>query len=304
LLKLKQKHPQLKTLVSVGGWTLSGQFSDVALSDESRVKFARSCVAFMKKYGFDGVDIDWEFPGGGGLAGNKSRKEDYANFTLLLAEMRRQFDAAGKSGEKNDARHYLLTIAAPAGPEKIAALQVAKMAASLDWFNVMCYDFHGGWDKTANFNAPLYDVRGGPAGTYARKLNADWAMKAYLAAGAPSEKLVLGVPFYGRGWKGVPAVNDGLFQTAAGEAGVFDYHLIASKYLGKYPRHWNDEAKVPWLYDPTSRTMISYDDPQSLKLKAAYVREQKLGGVMIWELGGDDAKGSLMRAIGDGLKEN
>src|SRR5205823_5679300 len=112
LQKLKQKHPHLKTLISVGGWTLSGPFSDAALTEKSRSKLAKSCVAFMLRYGFDGVDIDWEYPGGGGLPGNKSRVEDRQNFTLLLAELRRQLDEQGKG----DKKHYLLTIAAPCGP--------------------------------------------------------------------------------------------------------------------------------------------------------------------------------------------
>src|SRR5262249_14122871 len=106
---LKQKHPHLKTLISVGGWTLSGPFSDVALTPASRSKFAKSCVAFATKYGFNGVDIDWEYPVGGGLEGNKTRPEDKANYTLLLAELRQELDSQGKK----DNKHYLLTIAAP-----------------------------------------------------------------------------------------------------------------------------------------------------------------------------------------------
>jgi chitinase len=304
---LKKNHTGLKTLVSVGGWTLSGEFSDVAFSDVSRQKFARSCVAFIKKYGFDGVDIDWEYPGGGGLAGNRSRKEDTVNFTLLLAELRKQFEAAGQG----DHKHYLLTIAAPAGASTMAHIQVDKIHPYLDWLNVMTYDFHGGWDKTTGFNAPLYPVTSGPdAHGLGTKLNADSAIKSYLAAGVPPEKLVLGVPFYGRAWGGVKTVDNGLFQSQATPAhgawdrGTFEYYNLAAKYIGKYERHWNDEAKVPWLFDAKSGLMISYDDPQSIKLKAAYAREHKLGGVMIWELSGDDGQGTLMAAARDGLKGN
>lgn len=302
LLQLKKKHPHLKTLISVGGWTLSGPFSDVALTAASRTKFAKSCVAFIKKYGFDGVDVDWEYPVGGGLHGNKNRPEDKANYTLLLAELRKQLDAAAQA----DKKHYLLTIAAPAGPRTLENLELEKIHPHLDWLNLMAYDFHGSWDATTHFNAPLYPIKDDPAtDALSRKLNVDAAVKTYLAAGVPSEKLVLGVPFFGRGWSGVKNPNNGLFQAKTGipkgtwEEGVFDYEDLAAKYIGKFKRHWNDDAKVPWLYDDKTGVMISYDDPESLKLKAAYARDKKLGGVMIWELSADDAKGSLIKALRD-----
>jgi chitinase len=150
LQQLKKQHPHLKTLISVGGWTLSGPFSDAALTKESRAKLAKSCVAFMKKYEFDGVDIDWEYPVGGGLESNKKRPEDKQNFTLLLAELRAQLDEAGKA----DKKQYLLTIAAPAGARNMVNLELDKIHPYLDWLNLMAYDFHGPWEKTTNLNTP------------------------------------------------------------------------------------------------------------------------------------------------------
>jgi chitinase len=306
LLQLKKRHPHLKTLISVGGWTLSGPFSDVALTEQSRTRFAASCVAFIKKYGFDGVDIDWEYPVAGGAEGNKRRPEDKANFTLLLAELRKQLDAAGKT----DGQTYLLSIAAPAGPRNIDNLELDKIHRHVDWINLMAYDFHGGWDKLTHFNAPLYPIKDDPArDVQSRHLNADAAVKTYLAGGVPAEKLVLGVPFYGRGWAGVPNENHGLFQTSKNvpkgtwEPGVFDYKDLAEHYVGKFSRYWQDEAKAPWLYDEKSQTMISYDNPESLRAKAAYVRGKSLGGVMCWELSGDDTKASLVRAAREGLRD-
>lgn len=300
LIQLKKKHPHLKSLISVGGWTLSSPFSDVALTDESRSKFAKSCVAYIKKYGFDGVDIDWEYPVSGGKQGNTNRKEDKANYTLLLAELRKQLDAAGQV----DKKQYLLTIAASAGPRHIANLELDKIHRHLDWINLMAYDFHGSWDATTHFNAPLFSIKDDPAKDEASKrLNVDAAVQTYLAAGAPPEKLVLGVPFYGVGWSGVPKTNNGLFQAKTGvpkgtfEEGKFDYKDLAKNYIGKLPRHWHEEAKVPWLYDPKSGLMISYDDPESLKFKAQYARDKKLGGLMFWELSADDAKSSLLNAL-------
>lgn len=306
---LKKKHPHLKTLISVGGWTLSGPFSDLAVTDEGRKKFAKSCVAFMLKYGFDGVDIDWEYPGGGGLETNKTRPEDKQNYTLLLAELRAQLDVQGKT----DKRAYLLTIAAPAGPKTFANLELDKIHKHLDWLNLMSYDFHGGWSDATNFNAALFPAKADPTKdeVIRTKFNASAAVTAYLAAGVPAEKLVLGVPFYGRGWSGVKPANDGLFQAhnkqlpqGTWEAGVFDYKDIAANYLGKRgKRFWHDEAKVPWLFDAQTGLVISYDDPESLKLKAEYARDKKLGGVMIWELSADDAKNSLLDALNAGLKK-
>jgi chitinase len=300
LLQLKKKHPHLKTLISVGGWTLSGPFSDVAANEESRTRFAKSCVAFIRKYGFDGVDIDWEYPVGGGKEGNKTRKEDKTNFTLLLAELRRQLDVAGKT----DKKQYLLTIAASAGLRNIDNLEIDKIHKHLDWINVMTYDFHGAWDRTTHFNAPLFPIKDDPAkDEMSRKLNVDSAIRTYLTAGVPAAKIVLGVPFYGCGWIGVGKENNGLFQAKKSmpkgtwEEGKFDYHDLAKNYVGKYERHWHDEAKVPWLYDEKSGLMISYDDPESLKLKAQFARDKKLGGIMIWELSADDAKSSLLNAL-------
>lgn len=300
LIQLKKKHPHLKTLISVGGWTLSGPLSDVALTEKSRVKFAKSCVAFIKKYGFDGVDIDWEYPVNGGLQGNTTRKEDKLNYTLLLAELRKQLDEAGTA----DKKQYLLTIAAPAGPRIIGNLEIDKLHKYLDWINVMTYDFHGSWDATTHFNAPLYAIKDDPArDAMSKQLYVDAAITTYLTAGVPPEKIVLGVPFYGRGWAGVGNENSGLFQTKKSipkgtwEEGNFDYKDLAKNYVGKFQRHWHDEAKVPWLYDAKSGVMISYDDPESLKLKAKYARDKKLGGVMFWELSADDAKASLLNAL-------
>ncbi len=307
LLQLKRKHPHLKTLISVGGWTLSGPFSDAALTDASRGKLARSCVAFMVKYGFDGVDIDWEYPVGGGLASNKNRPQDRQNFTLLLAELRKQLDERGKS----DRKAYLLTIAAPAGRQTYANLELQKIHQHLDWINLMTYDFHGAWDSLTNFNAPLYPTRDDPSpDEITRKhFNVDSAVKAYLATGVPAGKLVVGVPFYGRGWARVKKENNGLYQKAdrnppkgTHEAGVFDYKDLAANYVGKFKRHWHEEAKVPWLYDEAKGIMISYDDPESLRSKAEYVNKHKLAGVMFWELSADDRESSLLNALVGVLK--
>jgi chitinase len=305
LLRLKQKHPHLRTLLSVGGWGGSELFSDAALTEASRAKFARSCVALAGNYGFDGVDIDWEYPAYQ-IEQGKGRREDTRNFTLLLAELRRQLDERGRA----DGKQYLLTIAAPAGPQNYRNLELDRIHPLLDWINLMCYDFAGPWNKLTGFNAPLYapDPTAPGDETNALRLSADDAVRAYREAGVPAEKIVLGVPFYGRAFGGVADEHHGLFQPHDGKhppapdgARNWTWRVIAERYLAQrgVRRHWHDSAKVPWLYDATARVMISYDDPESLRDKARYARDQNLGGVMIWELSQDDERSRLLSALTD-----
>ena len=242
LKKLKAKHPALKILISVGGWTWSDKFSDAALTPDSRRTLVKSCVDMYIKGAFaaglahpgifDGIDIDWEYPA---VMGNSSnyRPEDTVNFTALLAEFRRELDAQGAA----DGKRYLLTIAAPAGKDKYSKIEIDKIHASLDFINIMTYDMHGAWENVTNFHSPLAASAADP--TRALEYDTDHAVSGWLAGGTPKGKLVVGVPFYGRGWKGVPAgpAGDGLYQTATGggaqgtyEAGIEDYKVL--KALG------------------------------------------------------------------------
>ncbi len=292
---LKEQHPDLQTLISIGGWSWSAKFSDVALTPESRQKFATSCVNFMKQYGFDGLDIDWEYPVGGGNTGNIERPEDAANFVLLLTELRNQLDAQGGI----DGAHYLLTIAAPAGKERYATIDWASVQQQLDWINVMSYDFAGSWSAITGHNAQLYRSASDPSPDN----NIDTALKAFLAAGVPSDKLVMGVPFYGRAFKEVAPTNDGLYQSygAVSGEGVIDYKGLDKDWLKLMVRHWDDAAKVPWLYNTKTNMMISYDDPESLQYKVDYVKQNNLGGIMIWELSNDSPDHTLLTAVHDAL---
>ncbi len=289
---LKREQPHVRTLISVGGWTWSTYFSDVALTPASRAAFAHSCVAFVQRYGFDGVDLDWEYPVSGGHPGNIYRPEDRENFTLLLAELREQLDAAGD---------YLLTIAAPASPLIIPNLEVALIHPYLDWINIMTYDFHGPWngafDQVTNFNAPLHPAPEDPTPEPAHSaFNLAAAVQTYLELGVPSAKLNPGLAFYGRGYGMVADQNDGLFAGYEGpawngtwEPGVFDYWDLRDHYIdqGGYVARWHDAAAVPWLWNDGARVMISYDDPASIARKAQYILQEDLGGAMFWEFSAD-----------------
>ncbi len=330
LRKLKAMYPNIKVLMSIGGFSWSGRFSDAAMPDK-RVAFVKSCIDLFirgnlpmwayvsggtptgseqngKAAGvFDGIDIDWEYPAAPGFTGDPSRNlppnvyrpEDTANFTALLAEFRRQLDDIGKQNGK----HYLLTIAAPAGPDKYAKMELEKIHPYLDWLNIMAYDIHGGWDATGptNFDAPLYESPDDPAQA-PFNISVDSTIQAYLAKGIPSEKIVLGVPFYGRGWTNVPNQNNGLFQSdpsmvpAPGtwEAGIEDFKKL--KVL-KAPTFRDPKTHAMWIFD--GKTFWNYDDPQVLTEKMDYIKAKGLGGAMFWSLDSDD--GTLCSAIYDAL---
>jgi len=282
LRDLKQQNPQLKVLVSVGGWLADG-FSDAALTDSSRYTFATSAVALLREYTLDGVDLDWEYPGQG-VAGIKFRAQDKENFTLLLKTLRETLDAESTARGRTGSERYILTIAS-ADREYFDHVEVAKLHVYLDWFNVMAYDFFNSLTPTTGHQAGLYRARF--AATTDR--NGDKAVKQYLAAGVPSEKIVLGVPFYGRGFAGVTAKNNGVNQPYEKYEGDHSYAELSEKLIGAqgFVRYWDERADAPYLWNSASRTLISYDDPQSLAIKACYVREHHLGGMMFWDLSSD-----------------
>lgn len=292
---LKEGHPELRVLLSVGGWTWSSNFSDTAATEGGRATFARTCADLVETYGFDGLDIDWEYPGGGGKSSEYSAA-DGENYTRLLAAVRAELATRSPPADGR----YLLTIAGPADPEKVAHYDLPAMMEHLDWVSVMAYDFNGGWNRTTGHNAPLHRSTGDPGEP---TWNVEDAVGAWLAAGVEPDQLVVGMPMYGRGWSGVPATNDGLWQSSTGlptgtwEAGVFDWSDLDQNYLPRMERHWSDEAKVPWLYDATSGVFISYDDAESLSWKAAFVRDRGLRGGMVWDLSSDDDAHTLLSGL-------
>jgi len=291
LAGLKTNYPQLRVLISIGGANHSKNFSAVAAAPALLMQFLQSSVQFMTRNGFDGIDIDWEFP-----AAN-----DSSNFTTLLQELRNQLDSQGAA----DGQDYLLTMAAPAGAKNIANLQLSTIYPLLDWINLESYDFATAGSAATNFNAPLF--------TYKGDNSVDAAVKSYLAAGVPADKITLGVRFVGTGWQGVGSTNNGLYQPDSGPApgtwdapgsapsGSFGYQDIEDNYLPTYTRSWNKEAQVPWLYNADSGIMITYEDRESLTAKVNYAISNSLGGLMIWELGSDDSAGTLVNTVASAL---
>src|SRR3954467_13285758 len=262
LRRLKARYPRLKLPLSIGGRGGSARFSDAALTDSSRGRFSRTALdLFIRRWPglFDGIDIDWEFPVQGGLKGNVERPADRQNFTLLLAELRRELDDQGRK----DRRHYELTIAASARPSEIANVELDRIVPLLDFINVMTYDYHTG-GSMAHFNAPVYPAAGDPT----PELTVDASMRAFRAGGVPADKLLVGIPFFARVYGGVPNVNAGFLQHSSGEPADWhdsdgDWRRLSRPRLRdpRYVRHWESSAQVPWLYDAKSGTWISYDDP-------------------------------------------
>ncbi|HEX6706462.1 MAG TPA: glycoside hydrolase family 18 protein [Albitalea sp.] len=305
LRELKKRHRHLKTLISVGGWLGSASFSDVALTPESRARFADSGVAFIRKHGFDGIDVDWEFPVSGGMPGNVRRPQDKENFTLLLKAMRQKLDAAGRA----DRRRYLLTAAVGNNEDYLRNTEIRAVAAQLDWMNLMAYDMNGTWNKVAGHLAPLYHdpEQVSPGGPNLRNNVAD-LVGQYLAAGVPPRQLVLGVPFYGYSWRQCGAARNGEYQSCEGpgrgswEQGALDYSDIESQLVNRngFTRHWNAAAHAPYVYNPQTGEFVSYEDPESLRAKLHFIKQRRLGGAMFWELTSDRGHqllGTLAKAL-------
>jgi chitinase len=281
--RLKQRYPSLKVLISVGGWAAEG-FSDAALDAGSRRAFAESALGFVEQHGFDGVDLDWEYPSSD-MAGIRARPEDKRNFTLLLEATRRALDA-----------RYPLTIAAGAQPSYLDGIEPAAVGELCDLVNLMTYDLYNGWAKVSGHHANLFTSRADPSGD-----SGDRAVQLFTSQGVPAHKLVLGAAFYGRGLRGVTGSADGLMRPATpGSNFTVPYGEIERDYLAnpRFERHWDDDAQAPWLYDGDA--FVSYEDAESLRAKARYVHERGLAGMMFWEYT-QDPSGTLRSALASEL---
>lgn len=281
--ELKKRNPRLKVLISAGGWDGSRGFSDMALRGETREKFIGSAMAFIEKYGFDGLDLDWEYPALPG-AGNTCRPEDTRNFTLLLRECR----AALEGLEKKNGRKYLLTMAAGAFLQPLKLLELGEIHRYLDYINLMTYDFAGSWDSVSGHHSNLHLSASNPDREGPSVVQ---AVDYCLSQKFPAHQIVVGIAFYGRGWRMAGAEGNGLYQKASGNAeGDFSFASLTHHYIGKngFRRFYDETAQAPYLWNADKKIFITYEDEMSAGAKCAWVKSRRLGGVMFWQLYEDD----------------
>ncbi len=317
----KKKYPNTKLFISLGGWTWSKWFSKASATDALRKQLVSSCIDIYIKGNlptldgrggpgsapnlFDGIDIDWEFPGVIGQPYNTVSAADKQNFTLLLAEFRKQLDELAAVNKKE----YLLTVAIGVGKDKIEMTEPQAYSKYLNWINMMSYDFNGGWaaQGPTDFQSHLYpdtasanywDPKDPSKRSLTSYYNVDDAVNLLINAGVNPKKLVVGIPFYGRGWTGVTNANNGLYQKATGaargtyEAGIEDYKVLKNAPGNVFV---HPVTKQSWKFDGS--TFWSYDTPEVIQTKIDYAKAKGLGGMFSWSLDGDDSNATLMKAM-------
>jgi chitinase len=284
LLELKRLYPQLKILISLEG---NPELFALAAQPGNRRSFVSSCIdLFIRGHLpggveaaslFDGVDLDWEYP-------EAPSRFDYI---ALLGEFRRQFNLI----------RYDLRLSVASGDNRVTyqALDMASVALYVDQVGVMNYDYSGPWSRVTGLIAPLFGAPGDPE----RDNDIDGTMRGYRAAGVPVSKLLLGVPFYAYCWEQVGPANHGLFQAGKPVKEDAPYSHVAA-IQQNYTEYRDPKSQSPWLYN--GQTFWTYDDATSIRLKMQYANQQKLAGVMIWDLSGDTGDGSLLKAVAGGLR--
>jgi chitinase len=280
----------VKVMLSLGGWDGSDNFPAAASTAQSRTAFSASCLDIIRQYGFDGIDIDWEYPG---FAEHKGTSADRVNFPLLLRSLRDSLNAeAARTG-----KGLLLTAAFPATRAQLSGIDMQAVEPLLDQINLMTYDYHGTWETVSGHNSPLYASR--PEDSLLC-LSASYRLFTEELAVPPS-KVNLGVPFYGHAYRGCA----GLHQTASGPDTTFlrpdeSFASALARAAGSFTRYRDEKAGVPYLVSTDGTTFVTYDDERSIGLKAAFVRDHNARGLIIWEITQDllpDGSTRLLDAI-------
>lgn len=281
LVKLKKTAPQLKVLLSLGGWGGCATCSDVFSTDAGRKEFAASVKSLNDYFGTDGIDLDWEYPAVQGYPGHTFRPKDKQNFTSLVKDLRNSL------GAKNE-----ISFAAGGFQRFIdEAIEWLPVMQLVDRVNLMSYDLVHGYSTTTGHHTALYS-------TSQQKESADNAIQALIKKGVPADKIVIGAAFYAREWEGVAEGNNGLYQSGKFKrsVGFKDFPAQYSKQSG-YESFWDSEAKAPYLYNKAKGLFVTFDDPSSLAEKVTYVVEKGLNGIMFWELSNDMPASGLVDAI-------
>jgi chitinase len=287
LVALKQIYPQLKIIVSIGGWGGCVPCSDLFALEEHRKNLAKTAVALFKEYGIDGLDLDWEYPAIEGFPGHKFDTADKNNFTELVKTLRQEMGS-----------DYLLTFAAGGFVKYLEeSIDWSTVMPVVDFVNLMNYDLVGGYATVTGHHTPLHDYRPEQEST-SKAVN--WLLKNKIAA----NKLIIGAAMYARVWENVSDTNHGLYQPGNFKRGVAyaDFSNYFSDTSG-YKYYWDRKAKAPYQYNESLKLFATFDDKRSIKAKTKFIHRKKLGGIMFWELGQDKKENGLVKEMYDKLRK-
>ena len=286
IVALKEKYPNLKIMVSIGGWGGCAPCSDLFSSEKHRQTFAKTTVAFFKKYNVDGLDLDWEYPTIEGYPGHKFMPEDKPNFTALVKTLR---------SEMGDT--YLLSFAAGGFNTFLKeSVDWSAIMPSLDFVNLMTYDLTNGYSKTTGHHTPLYSSKN-------QKESTDNCVSWLIKHKIPAQKLIIGAAFYARVWENVPDTTNGLYQSGHFKTSMpFKKQETYFSPENGFTYYWDKKTSAPYQYSRTQKLFATFDDERSIEAKSKYIHKKKLGGIMFWELSEDKAQGGLLDAIYKNLK--
>lgn len=287
LVELKKMNPNLKIMVSIGGWGGCAPCSALFASPEHRLNFAKTTVELFKKYNIDGIDLDWEYPTISGYPGHTFAPEDKNNFTELIKTLRMEMGPG-----------YILSFAA-GGFDRFLEQSVdwAAIMPYLNFVNLMTYDLTSGASKTTGHHTPL-------ANNKIQKQSANNCISYLIKNKVPAEKLVMGAAFYARVWENVSDIDHGLNQTGKFKQSVpyKNFENFFNPAAG-YTYYFDKNAKAPFQYNSANKLFATFDDPKSLEEKTKYIRKKKLGGIMFWELSQDKTTNGLVGVIYDNLNK-
>jgi chitinase len=288
LVMLKKENPQLKIMVSIGGWGGCAPCSDLFASPDHRGTFAKTTAALFKKYDIDGLDLDWEYPVIEGYPGHKYDGADKNNFTELIKALRKEM------GSK-----YLLSFAAGGFIDYLEqSIDWNEVIPLVDFVNLMTYDLVNGYSKVTGHHTPLIDYLPGQEST---QKCVNWLLNKKI----PADKLIIGAAFYARIWENVADTNHGLYRDGKFLKTISfkDFNTYFSSSSG-FKYYWDKKAKAPYQYNPQKKLFATFDDERSIGEKTKFIRRKKLGGIMFWELAEDKISGGLVDAISRGLKSS
>ena len=290
---LKSRNPKLKVLLAIGGWSFgTAKFKEVAETRFARQTFIFSAIPYLREHQFDGLDVDWEYP----------KRADKENFVSFIKELREAFEY---EAEETNSERLLLSAAVPVGPDNIRdGYDVPGVSKHLDFINLMAYDFHGKWEKQAGHNAPLYAPSSDSE--WRKQLSVSFAAQMWTKLGAPKEKLVIGMPTYGRSFTltnpsryivNSEAKDGGKAGEYTKEGGFLAYYEICEMLLQGASYVWDEEMQVPYLVQGDQ--WVGFDDERAIRNKMSWIKTNGFAGAMVWTVDMDDFNGTV---CGSGVK--